>query len=482
MATGKMPRLKALCDRGLTGRTRYETPYLLTPQMWATILTGRGAGSHGLFDYWQRDHHGLFRETRGGDIDGPRLWDEMAARSLSGGYVNVPMTYPPPRTPGFAISGQDAPGAHRSMAFPPALFDQAQAKFGRYRHKDIFPGPLSKSDYGRALPREVARQADLFEWLAMRADTDFLMLYSSGTAFAQHYFWSDMAEAQGDCQLTIENTYAACDALIGRVVDALGPSDTLMVISECGAGPIAAGVRLNAWLQQQGFLARGRRGSSPAARLATAVRSAAPKIIPRNAFHLVNQHPLKAWIQSRISEDRLDWSRTTAFHRGKGEGNIYINLRGRDRRGVVDPADYEKVRQDIIDRLADLRDPATGAPAVAAAHRREDLVEGPHVASAPDIIVEWKNFAYMPAEGGDMDGPLFGARIREYMSWPTSGSHRRLGFLMAQGVDVRAGRLAQPVDLRDLAPTWIDMLGGGAPSSMEGRSRALDFAARAVAD
>jgi predicted AlkP superfamily phosphohydrolase/phosphomutase len=284
-----------------------------------------------------------------------------------------------------------------------------------------------------------------------------------------------MEQAQRGCAQTIAATYAACDSLIGRVRDAMAPADILMVISECGAGPLSAGVRLNTWLQREGFLARSHRGSSPTARLATAARRLAPKVIPRSAFHAVNRLPLKAWVQGRISDDGIDWSRTSAFHRGKGEGNIYINLLGRDRHGVVAPCDYDGVRQDIIDRLARLRDPATDSPAVAAVHRREDLFEGPHADGAPDIVVEWKNFAYMPAESGDADGPLFGPRVREYMDWPTSGSHRRQGFLMAHGEGLRQGPLRQAVDLRDLAPTWVELLGGRAPGAMHGRSRAPDF-------
>src|ERR1700685_2360361 len=77
-ARGKMPRLQALREKALIGRTRYGVPYLLTPQMWATILTGRSAGSHGVFDYWQRDDDGSFFETRGKDIRGPRIWDALA--------------------------------------------------------------------------------------------------------------------------------------------------------------------------------------------------------------------------------------------------------------------------------------------------------------------------------------------------------------------------------------------------------------------
>jgi len=469
-ARGVMPRLAALRARGKNGRTRYGAPCLLTPQMWATILTGRGAGDHGIFDYWQRGRDGRFREMRGSGIQGPALWNALGERGIASGFVNVPMTYPPPRSKGFAIAGQDAPGDHPSIAFPDDLHGQIVREFGRYHHKDIFPGRQGKEAYAGTVPTEVRRQADLFAWLARRPDWRFLMLFSHGTAFAQHYFWDDMTRRAGPAASVVERTFAASDELIGRVADVLRPTDTLFVMSECGAGPIASGVRLNTWLHQQGLLARRRRGASGAARVFNLVRTLAPRYLPRRAFHFANRLPLKSAIQASITLDGIDWPRTTAFHRGKGEGNIYINLAGREPHGVVPQARYDIVRDDIIARLGELRDPNTGERVARAVHRREDIFAGEQLAAAPDLCVEWLDFKYMPAEDLSSVDEIFGPRIREYMSWPTTGSHRPEGFFLATGPRIAAGELDAPIDLMDLAPTWLGMLGAGAPAGMQGRS------------
>ena len=405
---GVMPRLRSLRAEGLIGRTRYGAPYLLTPQMWATILTGRNAGRHGIFDYWQRAPDGRFREVRGSEMHGPRLWNALHDLDIASGFVNVPMTYPPPQTKGFAISGQDAPGDHASITFPRSLRHEIELAFGRYHHKDIFPGAQSKEAYARTLPREVRRNGDVFEWLMRRSDWRFLILYSSGTAFAQHYFWEDMATRAGSTAGVVEETFSAADALIGRIADALDPTDTLFVMSECGAGPIASGVRLNKWLQEQGFLVRHRPDVGALAQLLALIRTLAPRYLPRWTFYFANRLPVKSWIQARIASDGINWSRTTAFHRGKGEGNIYLNVRGRDRYGILPEAEYEVVRSDIVARLCKLRDPKTGNPAVRAVHRREEIFAGDHVNEAPDLCVEWEGFKYMPAEEVETSGDVFG--------------------------------------------------------------------------
>ena len=439
---GIMPHTQALRRSGLTGRTRYSTPYLLTPQMWATILTGRGPGSHGIFDYWQRRSDGSFFETRGGDIQGPRIWDELSKNRIPCGFINVPMTYPPPQVPGFALSGQDAPGAHRSIAFPRQLYGEIVRRFGRYHHKDIFPGGGNKLSYGQTLIDEVQRQADLFEWLVQRDDWRFLMLYTSGTAFAQHYFWDDMDRGEGQAADFIKKTFQATDDLIGRVVKSLMPSDFIFVMSECGAGPIDGGVRLNVWLQQQGFLAQQRLNGAPSIRARTLakMRFAAQRYLPKSAFYFANSLPLKGWVQKNIANDGIDWQRTVAYHRGKGEGNIYLNVIGRDPWGSLPKSNYEHVRTEIARRLTQLINPSTGSRAVAAVHRREEIFAGEYLSSAPDLIVEWDGFRYMPSEDVAESGDVFGSRTREYMNWPTSGSHRPEGVLVASGEPIRQRR------------------------------------------
>lgn len=472
-SAGVMPNLARLRNEGLSGRTRYSTPYLLTPQMWATILTGRGAGSHRVFDYWQRDGSGRFRETRGGDIVGPRLWDALAAQGVASGWINVPMTAPAPTTPGFALSGQDAAGAHASISHPRLLYREVIDQVGRYHHKDIFPGGQHKAEYAAILPRETAWQAPLIEHMARRPDWRFLLAFNSGTAFAQHYFWGDMDDAESPARNVVEQTFASVDGVIGKLASALTPEDTLFIISECGGGPIGNGVRLNNWLEQQGLLVRkeGANGPSAKVRALAELRTRAQRHLPRSLFHIANSLPIKDWLQNQIADDGIDWTRTKAYHRGKGEGNVYINCAGREPHGIVSKADYESLRQRLAISLCELIDTATGERAVEAVHQREVLFGCEGIEAAPDLIIEWRGARYMPSETLTADRAVFGPRVREYMSWATTGSHRPEGLLVAHGRGITARHLQSPVELADLAPTWIRFLGLNPPTYMSGKVR-----------
>jgi len=85
----------------------------------------------------------------------------------------------------------------------------------------------------------------------------------------------------------------------------------------------------------------------------------------------------------------VNWSKTKAFTtiRSTGEG-VSINLAGREPDGIVDPADFEKVRDQVMDALSSSVDPKTGRRLVKAIYRREEIFKGKHADTAPGILME----------------------------------------------------------------------------------------------
>ena len=476
---GLLPTLQSWIREGALGRTAYGKPYLLTPQMWATICTGRSAGQHGIFDYWQRGANGRFSETHGEDLQAPSFWSHLQERERRVGVVNVPMTYPPHRVQGLMISGQDAPGSHPSIFHPRSLHQDLTQRFGRYHLKDVFPGGQSRDEYARMIPGEVERQTNHLEYLIGSQDCDFFMCYYAATAMSQHYFWDQMqaAEANARASHVVLETYQAVDRSLARLRAAAGSETTVFVISECGAGPLRRGVHLNAWLQREGYLEYRQAAGSFSQRRSLAsrgvlsqIRKSAQKHLPKAAFYWANRSFLKCWIQERLAFSDIRWSSTRAYYRGKGEGNIYINLKGRDPQGIVQAGvEYEELCLELRERLLQLRDPDSGEPAVVAVLRASELYQGSHTEAAPDLVVEWKDSAYMPSESDRHKDQVFVDRWREYMNWPTTGSHRMHGLFLATGPGIQAGANLDQLNLLDLAPTFLHAMGVTPPEEYEGR-------------
>ncbi|HRY24787.1 MAG: alkaline phosphatase family protein [Geminicoccaceae bacterium] len=486
-AAGHLPVLASLMRGGTHGRMRSQVP-LMTPQLWGSIVTGRTPGHHGAFDFWQRSPKGAFHAIDGSALRCPTLWEMLSRRGVPCGIVNLPFTYPPAAIDGFVIAGEDAPGAHRSIAHPPELYDEITEKFGRYRLKDIFPGGRQKTDYLTLIDEDVAAQTEVFEHLFRTRPWRFGMAFFSATAIAQHYFWRDMAEATpGDPFADVVLTaYRAVDRALGRLLEAVGPDTTVFVISDCGAGPLRSGVQINTILEQHGFLARKAAKPKAGRRLVAGARKQAQALLQRHLpdrlYYQVNHRlgGLKTKVQSYLAQSDLDWPRTQVFSRGK-EGDLFVNLKGRDPHGIVEPgADYEAVRDRLSETFMALRDPSTGEPAVERVYRREELFQGPMLEHAPDMVVLWKDTAYMPSEDDRNRDQVFVERWREYMNWPTSGSHRVDAVLIAKGPGVAEGRTIMTARLIDLAPTWLHALGQDVPAELEGRVMQELFTAATV--
>ncbi len=483
---GRLPTFARLRAHGATGLLRSQLP-LITPQMWGTIITGKTPGRHGAFDFWQRGADGRFREINGGALYEPPLWRVLGDRGLACGIVNVPFTFPPQRINGFMIAGQDAPGAHRAIAQPPEVYDELVRRFGRYHLKDIFPGGRKKTDYLTLIEDEVTRQTTALEHLLTTRSWDLFFTFFSATAMAQHYFWSDMesADPQNPFRGVIEATYRSLDAAVARLMAAAGPDAIVCVFSECGAGRLQSGIQINAWLSHEGFLAWKRppetngasdcggagKGSSPLKRAIAGVMKRAKRAVPPSMFYWANvaTQGVRGQLESYLADSGIAWERTQAFSRGK-EGDIFINLKGRDPRGIVAPgAEYDAVCARITERLMALVDPETGQRPVTRVYRAKELYAGPWEASAPDLTVAWKGCVYMPTEDEGDRKTVFVPRQRQHMDWPTTGSHRMDGLLAFAGPGIANGSAVTGARLIDLFPTWLSLLGQPVPDGLGGR-------------
>ncbi len=481
---GVLPTFKKLMDEGSWGPLRSRLP-LIVPQLWGTIATGQNPGQHGALGFWQRGADGRFRPADGSRLQAKTIWQWLSERGLRCGIVNVPFTYPPqPLDNGFMISGEDAPGAHRSIASPSALYDELVQKFGRYRLKDIFPGGRKKEDYLTLIGEDISKQTEVLDYLVSKKPWDFLLVFSHASAIAQHYFWSDMEsnDPSNPYSGLIENAYRGLDAQIGRLIDAAGPNTQVFVISECGAGRLQSGVQVNTWLAQEGFLTRksspkkqaaknGKSKGGQSRRLVAMLRTRMQGMLPQSLHFWANKYAggMKEWIQTYLCDSDIDWAKTRVFSRGK-EGEIYVNLKGRDPQGIVEPGvEYEALRDTVIERLSGLIDPATGKQAVDRVYRREELFKGPNVGSTPDLIIAWRDTAYQPTESDRDRDAVFVDRWREYMEWPTTGSHRVDGIFFAKGPGIRRDQQIKGAGIVDLMPTWLSALGQPAPEKLEGR-------------
>ncbi len=159
---------------------------------------------------------------------------------------------------------------------------------------------------------------------------------------------------------SVERNYIQMDNIVGDALKELGPDDLLLVCSDHGFTSWRRSINYNTWLVQHGFLAL-KGGDEKQADL--------EMLFGQGEF----------W-------PNVDWSRTRAYSMGLGE--IYINVRGREAQGIVEPgAEYDDLRQEIRTKLTSLVDETTGRSPVERVYTREEAYGSFDPDVIPDIFV-----------------------------------------------------------------------------------------------
>ena len=152
------------------------------------------------------------------------------------------------------------------------------------------------------------------------------------------------------------------------------------------------------------------------------------------------------------------------------EGYVRLNVRGRERDGVIEPADYSRVCDEIEGLLGQVRNARTGSPMLRKVLRsRASALDMDPRLPDPDLLVLWT-----PEPADVVDTPF--GRIGP-LPFNRSGSHVERGFLLAGGEGIPvAASLADPQAI-DLAPTILSLLDVRPPDYMQGKALFTAFAA-----
>jgi len=135
---------------------------------------------------------------------------------------------------------------------------------------------------------------------------------------------------------------------------------------------------------------------------------------------------------------------------------IYINLKGRDPGGIVDPADYEKVQRQIIDALYSYVDPDTGVRPIALALSKKDArILGLHGDHVGDVV-----YAIYPEFGGQHGPQLPTAE------WGV-GKLKSLQAFCGPGIK-KGYKLERTSGLPDIVPTICYLMSWPVPAQTEG--------------
>jgi hypothetical protein len=240
------------------------------------------------------------------------------------------------------------------------------------------------------------------------------------------------ADTPESLEHAMRDTYVEIDEILGWVMQDLDDDTTLMVMSDHGFAPFRRQAHLNSWLEQHGYLVL----KDPS---------------KRDSYK---------WLQG------IDWSKTRAF--GIGLNSLYLNVRGRERHGIVTPSERAALAREIADKLLEWTDGPDGPQVVTQPLLREEAYHGAHLDEAPDILVGYARgyrSSWATSSGEIPEGLL----IDNDAEW--SGDHcmdaRVVPGILLSNRPLRTG---EPADLKDLPVSILARFGVEVPAQMKGRS------------
>jgi predicted AlkP superfamily phosphohydrolase/phosphomutase len=341
-----------------------------------------------------------------------------------------------------------------ALSHPRGFAEELVEEFGRYKTMgwaidtwSIQSGTLREEAFLEDVAATVAQDRKMLDSLLAK-DEKLLVHYFEFPDRVGHVFWrlrdpqhpaydAALAARYGDA---VERSYKTVDEIVGETAKKLSPRDLLVVLSDHGFATWRRSVNYNSWLVERGYLVL--QGS--------ARRQNLEALFSRGQF----------W-------DAVDWSKTRAY--SMGFGDVYVNLRGREKDGIVSPGEeYERVRAELARDLLEITDPQGGERAVSRVFRREEIYRRFDPRLIPDLVVSnrpgyrvsWQSTLGVPTE-----------TIFEDNRDVWSGDHCSLDPDLVRGVlfSSRAFR-SQPVPgIADVTASLRSVLGAGSAPDAAGK-------------
>ena len=228
-------------------------------------------------------------------------------------------------------------------------------------HKALSNKVFSDEEFLEQANYVLQERLNLLDYARRRYDDGLLFFYFSSTDLQSHMFWwnadtkhpvRSAAEAK-KYNRVIEKLYGKMDTIVGDTMRRY-PDATILVMSDHGFCNFGRQFNLNTWLRDEGYLGPG---------------DCASLLDPRKGL-------------------LVDWSLTRAY--GLGINGLYLNQAGRERFGIVSPAERDSLLEELREKLLAVRDPMDGQQVITAVYRSDQIYHGPEVQKAPDLIVGYR--------------------------------------------------------------------------------------------
>ncbi|MCB0115664.1 MAG: alkaline phosphatase family protein, partial [Caldilineaceae bacterium] len=419
---GVVPNIAEIARQGMLRPMTSVHPWV-SSVAWTTLPTGVNPAKHNIFGFIDRvpATHQLFVPLNT-QRKAPTLWERLNDAGKRSVVVNVPVSYPVRPINGAQIAGFLAPKLDERSVYPSSLLPQLQ-EMGYRIDTDAQLARKSRAEGMADIQDALEKRLRALLHLLDNENWDYFQFVIMETDRLHHFFLAQMEADDPVWKPAFYDIYRRIDQAVGEVRRRLDPQDLLVLAADHGFCTIRKEVYFNVALAEAGFLK-------------------------------YRQDP------STVETPRIDLVAPQSTAYILDPGRVFVNLKGREKDGSVDPADYERVRDELIAWAEALTDPETGERVVTRAYRREELYNGPFLDQAADVILA-------PVDGYDPKGaiwkPYFVHKDEMMVGMHT---YANAMLCLSQAGVIHEGE----ANILDLAPMILRFLGLDIPGELDGRA------------
>jgi len=435
----ELPNFKKMQEEGIWGEMQSTVPPI-TPQAWTCAQVGRNPGAFGFWDFTYRDDfsYGQPKLVNSKIIKPDPLYRLLSKMGKKLAVINVPVTYPPPNIEGaYFITSFMTPSTDHDFTYPKELKKEINELVGEYILDASLPGQnyrtMDKDVVMKRIYDMDSQRFTLLKHFITEKDCDYIFTVIMGTDRMPHLFYRYFDEKHkrydpdSRYQDTLKEHYKFVDKNVGEIRSLLDDYTVLFIHSDHSVQRLDGRINLNEWLINEGYMT-------------------------------LKEYPSEL---NPFNDLKVDWANTKAWATGY-TGQIYLNVKGRESQGIVDPDDYYKLLNELTVKMLEIPDDE-GKPLNTQVFRKEDIHFGPYTEYGPDLFIHFDECRWNISEMVgykklySYDTPL----------GPDDGGHGFYGYFCLAGPGVPAKGQYYGASLLNVAPTVLYYMDIPVPRGME---------------
>jgi predicted AlkP superfamily phosphohydrolase/phosphomutase len=434
----RLANFRRLMEGGCYGRLETIIPPITVPA-WMCMATSQDPGSLGVYGFRNRADHSYdgLSIANARSIRELAIWDQVAREGKRANVIAVPPGFPPRRVNGISVGCFLTPDTVKDeYTHPPSVKAAIAELVGEYA-VDVKGFRTPKKDWLRDEIYTMSRKHfDVIRHFVQHSDWDYFQFVEIGLDRLQHGFWKFhdpehvLHEAGNPYEEVIRDYYVYLDDELGRILDALDEETAVLVLSDHGSQRLDGGFCVNEWLVREGLL-------------------------------VLERYPERLTPFAGLA---VDWSRTKVWSEGGYYARVFLNVKGREPNGTIEPGDYERFRDEVKARFEALTDDH-GRPMRTLVFKPQEIYRNVRNV-APDLVVHFGEL-YWRSIGG-VGYPTL--HVQENDTGPDDCNHAQHGsfILAAPGNPLRGD--VSGAHILQMAPTLLELGGYDIPTTMQGTS------------